>query len=126
MQKKFRLSPEQIQPLAADAGGCLASGRIKVDGRPVGYMYRQAPINPEDSGWRFLAGDEDNAYMANNANHGVCDVNTIVNYCPAILPFIDAAVGSGFERDDDGDAFGHGHGQCLIQLAPGGYDHAAS
>ena len=103
MQKSFRLSPDQIQELAPGLGGCLASDRILVDGRPVGYMYREAPINPEDSGWRFLAGDEDDAYMANNANHGVYDVNTIVNYCPDILPYIDAEAGSAFERDQGGD-----------------------
>ena len=102
MQKKFRLSPAQIQPLALNIGGCIASDRIVVDGRPVGYMYRQVPVNQDDSGWRFLAGDEDNAYMANNANHGVYDVNTIANYCRDILPFIDAEVGTAFERDDDG------------------------
>lgn len=103
MQKNFRLSAAQIQPLATGLGGCMASDRIVVDGRPVGYMYREVPINPQDSGWRFLAGDEDHAYMANNANHGIYDVNTVANYCPEILPFIDAEVGSAFERDDEGD-----------------------
>jgi hypothetical protein len=103
MQKIFRLSPDQIRELAPGLGGCLASDRIVVDGCPVGYMYREAPINPQDSGWRFLAGDEDDAYMANDAHHGVYDVNTIVNYCPDILPFIDAESGSAFERDDGGD-----------------------
>ena len=100
MQKKFRLSPTQIAPIALGLGGCLATDRILVDGLPVGYMYREHPANPQDSGWRFFAGDEDNAYMGNNANHGVYDVNTIVNYCPDILPFMEAKAGSAFERDD--------------------------
>src|SRR5690349_12184910 len=101
MPKNFRLSPDQILPLAPGLGACIASDRIVVDGRPVGYMYRETPMNRHDSGWRFLAGDEDEAYMADNDNHGVYDVNTIVNYCPAILPHIDAEAGSAFERDDE-------------------------
>jgi hypothetical protein len=99
MQKKFRLSSAQIAPIVLGLGGCLATDRILVDGAPVGYMYREQPSNPQDSGWRFFAGDEDNAYMQNNANYGVYDVNTIVNYCPDILPFVNADVGSAFERD---------------------------
>jgi hypothetical protein len=77
-QKKFRLSPTQIKPLALGLGGCLATDRIMVDGRPVGYMYRNHPINPQDSGWRFFTGNEDKACMGNNENH---DVNTIAKYC---------------------------------------------
>lgn len=40
--------------------------------------------------------------MSRNENHGVYDVNTIVNYDPDILPFIDAEIGSRFERDEEG------------------------
>jgi hypothetical protein len=101
-QKKYLLQADEIKPLATGRGGCLATDRIVVDGRAVGYMYREAASNPQDSGWRFFAGDEDSAYMANKNNHAVYDVDTIVNYCPAILPFLDAAVGCAFERIDGG------------------------
>ena len=100
-KKVFRLRPEQIAPLALGLGGCLATDRIVVDGCKVGYMYRREPIREQDSRWCFFAGDENEAYMANIENHGVYDVNTIVNYDPEILPFIDAEIGSKFERDDD-------------------------
>ncbi len=60
-------------------------------------------MNEQDSGWRFFAGDEDEAYMARNEHHGVYDVNTIVNYDPTILPFVDLEIGSALERDDAGD-----------------------
>ena len=60
-------------------------------------------MNEQDSGWRFFAGDEDDEYMAQNEHHGVYDVNTIVNYDPTILPFIDLDIGSTLERDDAGD-----------------------
>jgi hypothetical protein len=96
--KLFKLKREEIAPVALGQGGCLSTDRVVVDGELVGYMYRDSPINELDSGWRFFAGDEDASYMANSQRHGVYDVNTIVNYDPDILPFLDAMVGSRFER----------------------------
>jgi hypothetical protein len=98
--KLFKLKREQIAPVAPGLGGCLSTDRIVVDGELVGYMYRESPNNELDSGWRFFAGDEDASYMADSQRHGVYDVNTIVNYDPEILPFLDAAVGSRFERTE--------------------------
>ena len=92
----------EIKPLAPGRGGCLATDRIVVEGCPVGYMYREATSRELDSGWRFFAGDEDDAYMADLRVHGVYDVNTIVNYDPSIRPYLDAPPGSAFERQADG------------------------
>lgn len=97
--KRYRLHPDQIRPLAPGHGGCVASDRIPVDGCPVGYMYREAPVRELDSGWRFLAGDEDEAYMADTGNHSVYDVNTIANYDPAIVELLDFPFGAAFARD---------------------------
>lgn len=102
MNKHFKLSAEQIKPLATGHGGAIASDRITVDGRPVGYMYRTRPINKLDSGWAFLAGDESPEYMNNSANHSIYDVNTIANYDPEIIPLLDAPVGSAFIRTANG------------------------
>ena len=41
IHKAFRIPGNQIQRLIPDMGGCLASGRITVDGMKVGYMYRE-------------------------------------------------------------------------------------
>jgi hypothetical protein len=98
VHKKFVLSREQIRPLVEDHSASIASDRIMVDGARVGFMYREASDRPEDSGWRFLAGDEDDAYMDNAANHGVYAVNTVANYDPEIIPFLEAPVGSAFIR----------------------------
>jgi hypothetical protein len=97
-KKRFALRPEQIKPLAKNRGGCIATDMITVDGRRVGYMYRQEPNNDIDSGWVFTAGQESQAYMDEAANHGVYDVNTIANYDPDIIPFLDAPAGTEFER----------------------------
>lgn len=106
--KNFRLSHKEIQPLLEDwkgPEGCLATDRILVDGCPVGYMYRMKPERDDanwDSGWRFLAGDEDDAYMDNPDHTGVYDLNLICNYDPAILPYLTEKIGSGFSRCPDG------------------------
>ena len=100
--KKFALGKEQIKPLAVGFGGCIASDRILVDGRKVGYMYRQEPVDDVDSGWCFLSGDESDEYMANNANHGIYDVNTIANYDPEVIAYLDEPTGSAFERRNGG------------------------
>jgi hypothetical protein len=102
LNKQFKLSAEQIRPLATGRGGAIASDRITVDGRPVGYMYRTPPRNELDSGWAFLAGDETDAYMNNPSNHAIYDVNTIANYDPEIIRLLDAPIGSAFIRSATG------------------------
>lgn len=100
--KNFRIKSEDLKPLVESAGWCLATDRIMVDGLPIGYMYRETPIAGGDSGWRFFAGDEDDAYMARDGNHGVYHLNTVANYDPAVIPYISAAPGSRFDKASDG------------------------
>jgi len=102
LAKRYRLSPHEILPLARGRGSCLASDHITVEGRPVGFMYREEPDTEFDSGWRFLSGLETDAYVNDLANVGLYDVNTIANYDRDIIPLLDAPPGSAFERDDDG------------------------
>lgn len=102
MSKKFALKPEDILPLAKGHGGCIATDMITVVGRSVGYMVREDPVRPEDSGWCFMAGDESQDYMDAPGNHGIYDVNTIANYCPEIIPLLDTPAPCAFARDEHG------------------------
>jgi hypothetical protein len=97
-KKQFALRADQMKPLAMNRGDCLATDMITVEGRKVGYMYREEPRNDQDSGWVFTAGRESQAYMDDADNHGIYDLNTIANYDPDIIPFIDAPAGTAFER----------------------------
>ncbi|MGH8075841.1 MAG: DUF2185 domain-containing protein [Lysobacter sp.] len=101
-QKKFQLAADQIKPVAMGYGSCLATDRITVDGSTVGYCYREDPDTPEDSGWRFFAGDESQEYTDDPDNLALYDVNTIANYDPDIAGLLEAPVGSTFERDGSG------------------------
>ena len=98
-QKKFALRADQIGPLAEGHGGCFATDMITVEGRRVGYMYREEPDNEIDSGWRFMAGRESPEYMDEADNHAIYDVNTVAHYDPDIIPLLNAPVGSVFERE---------------------------
>ena len=109
--KTFLLQADQIKPIAVGYGACLASDRITVDGAPVGFCYRESPDLPEDSGWRFLAGDETQDYADNPDNWSYYDINTIANYDPGIALVLDAPVGSEFERSESGQ---------LVPALPGG------
>lgn len=104
-EKQFKLKGDQIKDLAGNYGGCIATDMIVVDGLLVGMMYREEPRNEQDSGWRFLSGRESDEYMADNDHHGVYDVNTIANYDPSIIPFLDAPSGSAYERRPDHTQF---------------------
>lgn len=105
VKKTFKLAAEQIKPLATGRGGCIATDRITVDGCPVRFMYREEPDNHVDSGWRFMSGFEDDAYMDDPKNHNAYDVNTIANYDPSIIPYLDAPVGSVFEKRPESTQF---------------------
>lgn len=104
-KKPFRRLPGGVRPIATGYGGCIASDMITCDGRKVGFMYREAAARDVDSGWRFLSGFESDDYMADSSNHAVYDVTTIANYDPEVVPFLDAPVGSAFERENGTGAF---------------------
>jgi hypothetical protein len=98
VNKKLKLSASEIQDIAPGHGACIATDMITVEGKRVRFMYREAPSDEVDSGWRFLSGYESDDYMNDAANHAVYDVNTIANYDRDIVPFLDAPIGSAYER----------------------------
>ena len=61
-------------------------------------MYREEPDNNIDSGWSFFSGTESQEYLDDSANTSLYDVNTVANYDPAIIPYLDSAVGTQLER----------------------------
>lgn len=96
--KHFVLRSDQIKPLATGRRSCIASALMTVEGKKVGYMYREKPDNDPDSGWRFFAGLESQEYTDTPSNFSLYDVNTIANYDHDIIAFLDAPIGSAFER----------------------------
>ena len=105
MTKRFALAASDIKPLAEGRGSCIASDRITVAGKGVGFMYREPPDNDFDSGWRFFSGEESQGYADDPSNFGLYDVDTIANYDPDIIPHLDAPAFSAFERDAGSGGF---------------------
>jgi len=103
--KRFAIPGEQIREIAAGRGSCFATDHITVDGKKVGFMYREAPSHESDSGWRFFSGEESQSYVDDPRNLAIYDVNTIANYDQAILPHLDAAVGTTLARIAKTDRF---------------------
>jgi hypothetical protein len=88
-EKRFTIPKEEMRRLVPPMGWCFATDSILVDGKEVGYMYRKSPDRDGDSGWRFFAGDEPQDY-ANDPEHlGMYDVNTVANYDPDIISYLD-------------------------------------
>ena len=82
-----------------NGNGCIVSDRITREGFKVGYFYREAPAEGwPDSGWRFLAGNEDDTYMSDPRNHRVFAIQTVRDYDRDIIPYLRAEVGSAFIR----------------------------
>ncbi len=105
MSKKICLSPDQIKPLATGLGNGIATEKITGQGLAVRFMYRETPMNAQDSGWRFLSGLESDAYMENAKNQGMHDVNLVANIDPSVIPFLQAPIGAAFEKFDGDEDF---------------------
>ncbi len=97
--RQFKLSASEIiQLLDQPMGAGLATDHITVEGRLVGYMYREEPDTSTDSGWRFLSGHESQEYADVADNWAFYDLNTIANYDQAIISYLGSPIGTEFER----------------------------
>jgi hypothetical protein len=99
-KKFFRAGP--LRRLVDDPRACIASDRILVDGCRVGYMVREEPTMPEESGWQFFSDDESEDYLDTAANFGVYGLNSVANVDPDVVPFLWAPTGAEFRRTDGG------------------------
>ena len=103
--RDYHVKAEDMKNLLPDwpgASGCIATNRITVEGCKVGYCYREKPDGDWDSGWRFTAGDESDAYMDDPNNAGIYGLNTICNDDPDIIPLLNTPAPCAFERDGNG------------------------
>ena len=104
-KKNFQKGPDEIKRLIKPMGACIATDKITVDGELVDYMTREEPQNEMDSGWQFFSGTEDQEYIDNPDNSAIYDLNTIANYDPAIIPYLELPIGTQLERVHGTDEF---------------------
>lgn len=98
-EKNFKLKKEEIKKLLPrPMGAGMATDKITVHGEAVDFMYKEEPAHEVDSGWRFLSGTEDQDYLDDPDNSAIYDLNTIANYDPAIIPYLELPLGTHLER----------------------------
>lgn len=94
--------PKAGGPLQKALNGiCLASAQVMVDKKKVGFMYREEAEEELDSGWRFLSGEEDDAYLDDENNYGVYDVDAVVELDALVRNYLHLPPGSELERQDN-------------------------
>ena len=104
-KKKDELTKTDIEELIKwdepNGDGCFVSDKIAKEGYKVGYMYREEPDEGvPDSGWRFMAGDEDDEYINDPDNIHILSLNTVCNYDRDIIPYLRSDIGSAYIRVD--------------------------
>ncbi len=92
---------EKLKPLyqGKDKTLCQIDPRIIFEGQDVKIFFRLEPEDQENSGWVFLS------EMETRDEDGHCvyePLNTLLNYCPYVAPYLDAPIGSVFIRHPDG------------------------
>lgn len=84
---------------------CTVSSRVLVVGCEIATCIRQKPFAEDmgwDSGWLFLAdGDEDN----DECRYEYCDLNTICNYSPDVMQYLDFPYDPRLVRKEDGKLY---------------------
>lgn len=88
----------------------LATRRIIYEGKPIGYLYRQEPMEGDikgarDSGWRILEGDEDQSYLDDPANCEFVSLGSLLNLDDSFIDILSEPTGSAFARDDETGQF---------------------
>ena len=104
-EKEFPINPEEIKDLIKGLGYSIVSNMIIKQGKKVGFMYREEAFDEEDSGWRFLSGDESQEYLDDDENSKAIAVNAVANLDPAIIPYLRSKAGTSFERVEGKDEF---------------------
>jgi len=96
---KFKdLNPDEIRDLVKMPGYSIVSKQILEDGLPILFMYRENPIDEEDTGWRFLSGQEGQDYLDDADNSKFIGVNTMANMDKSIIPYLRKPIGTELEK----------------------------
>lgn len=78
---------------------CFVTNKVLRDGQAIGYLYREEPDTEQDSGWRFLVGDESDEYMEDSDNIAFVSIGAVLNQDDSVIDLLQEPVGSVFQRD---------------------------
>ena len=78
----------------------ILSEMVRSKGKPIRFMYREAPDNEEDSGWRMFSGEEDDEYANNASNMKLVNVGYLLDKDPTLLQPLKSKADVAFERTE--------------------------
>ena len=84
---------------------CFVTNKILLDTQRIGYLYREEPDTKEDSGWRFMVGDETDEYMENSDNLQFVSIGAVLSRDDSALSLLEEPAGSTFERIAESGVF---------------------
>lgn len=77
------------------------SKKIIDEGCKIGYMCRDEAVREHDSGWAFMAGDEDEEYVENSKNIQLMSIHQVVQIDNLVWKYINSPVGTRLVRVSD-------------------------
>jgi hypothetical protein len=93
------LRPNRGTPADLDHGG-LFSPEVIAGARPR-WLYREAPADEIDSGWRIFEGGEDDDWLQQPGNCVLQHLGHVVEAWPDVLPVLqDSRIRSAWEWDE--------------------------
>ena len=101
--KTFKIKKEDIKKILENNSACIVSNEILINGKSVGYMYREKPSESyNDSGWRFFVGDETKEFCDNPDNFSIVELNTLCNYDGSVIKKLNADIGVAYKKNKRG------------------------
>ncbi len=74
-------------------------------GLGVGWLYRDEPDGPGDSGWRVFSGSEPEDFADEVSNFVEMPLEELLRIDKTLEPVLDAAPGTCWEREEGGAVF---------------------
>ena len=93
----------------------MVSNKILQEDEPVGWVYREGPDGPGDSGWRILSGNEDEDYLKDVEHVSIFPLSSVMELCPDLVPLLPSAVGTRLERGYGDMFFNADNGQPVSE-----------
>lgn len=92
------------QALSAALSFAVVSHEVSRDGAAAGFVYREAPVFEQDSGWRVFSGGESDEYVADAAHFDTLPLNEVLAEHPELADLMQESEGA-WEWDEESQTF---------------------